>query len=118
MRSPFRLEKLADRIRAVVAELIARELQDPRIGFSTVTAVRLSTDLQHAKIYVSVLGSEEQQKTSLQGLISAAGFVRHEIRQRLRLRSAPELQFILDRTEEKSARISELLEGTKPEPQP
>lgn len=96
--------------------MMARELKDPRIGFSTVTAVRLSKDRQYAKIYVSVLGSEKQQTESLRGLVSAAGFVRHEISQRLRLRSAPELRFVLDRTEEKSARIDELIERTKPEP--
>ncbi len=112
-RSVQRSERLADLIRAEIAEIIARDLKDPRIGFTTVTAVRLSKDRQHAKVFFSVLGSDEQQKETLRGLNSAVGFIRGEVCQRLRLRLLPEIRFVLDRTGETSARIDRLFEQIK-----
>ena len=108
-----RSERLADLIRAEIAEIIARDLKDPRIGFTTVTAVRLSKDRQHAKVFFSVLGSDEQQKETLKGLNSAVGFIRREVCQRLRLRILPEIRFVLDRSGEISARIDRLMDQIK-----
>jgi ribosome-binding factor A len=105
----YRHHRLADQIRSEVAEIVEGELKDPRIGFVTVTRVDLSADGSHARILVSVLGDEQARTQSLAGLASAAGYVRHEITQRLRLRRAPELVFVLDRGAEDAARIEELL---------
>ena len=111
-----RAERLADRIRAEVAEIISGELKDPRIGFATVMGVDMSGDLRHARVSVSVLGSAEAQQKSLEGLISATGYVRHELGVRLRLRRVPELAFVLDQGAEEGARLEMLLEKLKNEP--
>jgi len=107
-----RAERLASQIRDEVAELIMRELKDPRIGFTTVTRVELSGDL-HARVLVSVLGSAEAQQGTLEGLSSAAGFIRHEIGHRLKLRRAPELSFVLDHGAEDGQKIEMLLQRLK-----
>ena len=91
-----RADRLGHEIRVVLAELIAREVKDPRIGFATVTRVAMTADLYHARAFVSVLGSPEEQQSSIEGLSSATGFLRHEIGHRLSLRRVPELDFILD----------------------
>jgi ribosome-binding factor A len=110
MTQPHRRhDRLADQIRGEVAEMIEGELKDPRIGFVTVTRVDLSPDFAHARVQISVLGDEETRKATLAGLRSAAGYVRHEVTQRLRLRRAPEVTFVLDRGLEEAARIEELL---------
>jgi len=106
---------LADQIRAEVAEIISGELKDPRIGFATVTGVDVSGDLRHARVCVSVLGSAEAQQKSLEGLISATGYVRHELGLRLRLRRTPELAFVLDQAAEENARLETLLQKLKDE---
>jgi ribosome-binding factor A len=105
-----RTDRLGHQIRVELAELIVRHVKDPRIGFVTLTRVELSADLYHARIYVSVLGSPEEQQNSVDGLTSAAGFLRHEIVHRLDLRRAPELTFILDRGAEAGERIEMLLQ--------
>jgi len=96
-------------IRVELAELISRGLKDPRIGFATVTRVDMSSDLRHARIFVSVMGSPEEQQNSMEGLISATGFLRHEIGHRLALRRVPELTFIPDQGAEAGERIELLL---------
>ena len=93
-----------------LAELISRQVKDPRIGFATVTRVEMTADLNHARVFVSVLGSPEEQQNSIEGLSSAAGFLRHEIGQRLALRRAPELDFILDHGAEAGEKIEMLLQ--------
>jgi ribosome-binding factor A len=93
-----------------LAELISRQVKDPRIGFATVTRVELTTDLHHARVYVSVLGNPEEQKNNIDGLSSAAGFLRHEIGHRLAMRRAPELEFVLDHGAEAGERIEMLLQ--------
>jgi len=105
-----RQERLADQIRSEVAGIIESELKDPRIGFSTVTRVEVSPDLSHARIMVSVLGDEEARRRSMEGLSSAAGYVRREITHRLRLRRAPEVLFVLDRGPEEDSRIEALIQ--------
>jgi ribosome-binding factor A len=105
-----RADRLGHEIRVVLAELISRQVKDPRIGFATVTRVELSADLLHARVFVSVLGSREEQERSIEGLSSAAGFLRHEIGHRLALRRVPELAFILDRGVEAGEKIEMLLQ--------
>lgn len=115
MSPSHRHERLADQIRIEVAEMIEGELRDPRIGFATVTRVELSPDLRHGRVLVSVLGGEESQAGTLQGLSSATGYVRREITRRLGLRRAPEIVFVLDRGEEEVAKVQKLLDEIKHE---
>ena len=104
-----RQERLAEQIRDEVAQMLVRELKDPRLGFTTVTRVELSSGLQHARVLISVLGDVAAQQETLEGLASASGYLRHEIAHRLRLRRAPEMVFVLDRGAEASEKIEELL---------
>ena len=105
-----RPERLAYQIRVELAEMIARELKDPRIGFATVTRVELSADLHHARVLISVLGEPEAQQGTIDGLASAAGFIRREIGQRLALRRPPDLVFVLDHGAEEGEKIELLLQ--------
>jgi ribosome-binding factor A len=99
-----------------LSEIIEREIQDPRIGLVTVTAVEVSPDLRHGRVFVTVLGDENQRKKALQGLRSAAGFARRSLSKRLHhLRRIPELSFDYDEAVEKSIRIEELLNQIKHE---
>jgi ribosome-binding factor A len=109
-----RHERIAGEIRQEISAMLAGELKDPRLaGFATVTEVRMTPDLKQAKIYVSVMGTEAEQTLTIKGLAAAAGFIRHELSERLQLRRAPELLFVLDRSEEYGQHIDELLRRTK-----
>jgi len=101
--------RLQDHIRAEVAEMIALELKDPRIGFATVTRVDLTADLHTAHVWVSVLGEKDARNGTLEGLSAAAGYLRHELSHRLRLRRVPELDFVLDPSTADVLRIESLL---------
>ena len=116
MAKQLRIEKLQELIKQEMSKMLLKELKDPRIGFVTVTDVEMTGDLREAKIYVSVMGGEEQVKSSLEGLNSALGFVRREIGQRIRLRFTPEISFALDTSLEYGDHIQKLLlqvEGDK-----
>lgn len=104
-----RPERLAEQIKEEVSLIIAGEVEDPRVGFVTVTDVKLSPDLRHAKVYVSVIGSENEVKGSLAALRHATGFIRHQLGAVLRMRHTPELHFAYDDAEARAARIEELL---------
>lgn len=106
----YRRQRLGDQLRAELAQIILRELKDPRLGFVTVTEVRMSGDLKHARVYVSVYGTEGEESKSLEALDNAAGFLKRVIGERLRLRYVPELRFVLDDTLKRSARIDALLD--------
>ncbi len=109
-----RHERIAEEIHHEISAMLAGELKDPRLaGMATVTEVRVSPDLRQARVFVSVLGSDAEQHSTIQGLTAAAGFIRHELTDRLQLRRAPELFFVLDRSEEYGQRIEELLRQTK-----
>jgi ribosome-binding factor A len=106
-----RQERLAEQIRDEIAEILTRgDLQDPRIGFTTVTRVELSADLTHARVLVSVLGQEGVREQTLAGLSSATGYLRREIARRLKLRRSPELAFVIDHGAEEAVKIESLLE--------
>ncbi len=106
-----RIDKINEEVRREMASVI-RELKDSRIPMMTsVVAVNVSNDLRYAKVYVSVMGDEETKNKALQGLKSAAGFVRREIGKRIDLRYTPEPVFELDRSIEHGAYINELLRG-------
>jgi ribosome-binding factor A len=103
-------------IRMEISELLPG-LRDPRIGLTTITEVKMSPDLKHGRVYVSVLGGAEERKNTLAGLNSAASHLRHEIATRLRLRNTPDLSFYYDESIEYGARIEELLQKTKLPPE-
>ena len=104
-----RPERLAEQIKEEVSLIIAGEVEDPRVGSVTVTDAKLSPDLRHAKIYVSVLGNEDEVKGSLAALRHASGFIRAQLGAVLRMRHTPELHFSHDESEVRAARIEELL---------
>jgi ribosome-binding factor A len=111
-----RQERLAEQVRDEIAEILAvGELQDPRIGFTTITRVELTADLAHARILVSVLGDDEAQQNTMEGLSSAARYIRREVTHRLKLRRAPELTFVLDHGPEEGLRIEGLLQKLRQE---
>lgn len=104
-----RIDKINEEIRRELA-MVIRELKDTRIPMMTsVVAVRVTSDLRYAKAYISVMGEEEVQKKAIEGLKSAAGFVRREIGKRVDLRYTPEFIFELDHSIEHGARIDQLL---------
>lgn len=107
--SQTRVEKVQELMKQEVSEIVLRELKDPRIGFVTVTEVKCTADLREAKIYVSVMGSDDQVKNTLAGLKSSMGFIRREIGRRIRLRFTPEISLALDKSLDYSAHIQELL---------
>ncbi|MCC7202508.1 MAG: 30S ribosome-binding factor RbfA [Nitrospirae bacterium] len=108
-----RTDRLGDQIRAEVADIIARKIKDPRIGFVTVTSVDVSEDLRHAKVSVSVYGDEKTQAETMKGLNSAAGFVKGEIGRRIKIKFTPDIIFRLDSSLEKAAHVLEILEHIK-----
>jgi ribosome-binding factor A len=111
----YRADQVGEQVREEIMSVIRRELKDPRIGFVSITSVRMSPDLRQARVRVSVLGNPEQQKASVAGLISARGLIRHELGKRLQnLRYSPELRFELDTSIEYSVHISELLKEVLP----
>src|SRR6202140_5541943 len=112
----YRADQVGEQVREEIMSIIRRELKDPRIGFVSITAVRMSPALRSARVRVSVLGNPEQKKESLAGLVSARGLIRHELGRRLQnLKFSPDLRFELDPSIEYSVHISELLKEVLPE---
>ena len=109
-----RHERVAEEIRHEVSIMLAGDLKDPRIaGLVTVTEVRVSPDLRQVRVFVSVMGSEAEQASTLGGLEAASGFVRRELVERLSLRRAPEIFWVLDKSEEYGEHIEDLLRQLK-----
>ncbi|HHV64409.1 MAG TPA: 30S ribosome-binding factor RbfA [Peptococcaceae bacterium] len=105
----YRASRLAETIKIEVSKIIRENLKDPRLGFVTVTAVEVSDDLRYAKIYVSILGKEEDIRNSMEVLTGATGYFRSELGKILRLRYTPEISFKYDQSIEHGAHISKLL---------
>src|SRR4051794_28311545 len=108
-----RLARVAEAIREAASEAILFELKDPRIKFTTVTRAEVSADLQHAKVYVSVMGSERDRNLTLHGLRSAAGFIQSKLGERMRTRYLPVLEFVLDPGVQNSLEVARLLAEEK-----
>jgi len=104
-----RTHRVGEQIQRELAALVQNELKDPRLGMISISAVSVSRDLSHAKVYVSVLGSDEQTAESMRVLHHAAGYMRHKLGKSLHMRVIPELHFFLDRSLEEGARISALI---------
>ena len=110
-----RLERVAEVVREVAASTILLELRDPRVKMVTVTRAEVSGDLQHAKVYVSVMGSPREQQLALHGLQHAAGFVQAKLADRLQTRFTPVLTFVLDRGVKNAIEVSRLLREAQAE---
>jgi ribosome-binding factor A len=113
--SGHRAVQVGAQIREEIMQIIRRDLKDPRIGFVSITEVRMSPDLRSARIRVSVLGGEQEERASLAGLRSATGVIRHALGRRLQnLKFTPELRFEIDPSIEYSVRISKTLREILP----
>jgi ribosome-binding factor A len=111
-----RMRRVDEAIRQVLGDAVAGDLKDPRVGFVTVTDVRTSPDLRHARVYVSVLGADggtsqpEERETTLEGLRSGHGFLQARVAGELRLKRTPALEFLYDDTTDRALRVEELIE--------
>jgi ribosome-binding factor A len=106
-----RTDRVSDLLRAELADLLLREVHDPRVKLASVTEVAVTPDLRRAVVKISALGDDRQRQETIEGLRHARGFLRTELAHRLRLRSSPELVFELDRGAELSQQMSDLLES-------
>ena len=109
----YHRERLGQALMEEIETIVEGELADPRIGLATVTSVEMASDGRSARVLVMVHGSDEECQRSMEGLAAAAAFIRHEVAERLHLRRAPELLFILDRSDKFNARVDQLLKRTK-----
>ena len=105
-----RIRRVNEAMRAVLSDAIATEIKDPRVGFVTVTGVKTSPDLRHARVYVSVLGDDAARDGTMAGLRSAHGFLQGRLASELRLKHTPALTFEYDDTVDRGMRISQILD--------
>src|ERR1700730_1905297 len=117
MANPHRQEKLGELFAAELSELLHTRLKDPRVCFDSITHVEISGDLRHAKIFVSVMRSEQEQVATIKALKHASGYLRHELAGRITLRYMPELVFRLDTSIAEGARVLELIQQNEREQQ-
>lgn len=111
----IRVGRVGEQLKKELSGLIQTELKDPRVGFVTVTGVEVTNDLSQAKVYLSVLGDDQQKEDTLKALMKANGFLRSELGKRIRLRHTPELIFKFDTSIEYGSRIEKLLDEIKHE---
>lgn len=111
MQDYKRSERVGDQIRMEIAEILLTKVKDPRIGFVTVTSVKVSDDLRHAKVYISAMG--EKTETAFQGLERAKSFMRGELGRRLKLRFVPDLIFFEDDSAVEAVRLYRLMDDVK-----
>src|SRR3954453_8923665 len=109
-----RMRRVNEAVRQVLSEALP-ELKDPRIGFVTVTGVETSSDLRHARVYVSVLGSAKKQARTMEGLEAAHGVLQSQIGRELRMKRTPQLTFDYDRTVEEGVRMNKLIDDLAPD---
>ncbi len=110
-----RAQKAAEAIREVVSTSILREIKDPRVQHVTVTYVEVANDLRHAKVHVSVMGTDTEQEACLRGLQSAAGFLQSRLADRIDMRYTPRLKFLLDQGVKRSIEIATILREVLPD---
>ncbi len=108
-----RTSRIAAEIKKELGDIVLNHVKDPRIpALTSITSVNLARDQSHAKVYISLLGSEEEKRNALEGLKSASGFIRRELGQRIKIRLTPELNFELDDSIEHGIYISNLIDRT------
>ena len=113
-----RTHRVGDLVRSALSEILLREVSDPRVRLVSITEVDVSPDLRHARVWTSVLGSDEEREAAMEALQRASGFIRRQLGKKLTTRATPELVFELDTGAEHSQRISELLEEIQSDPEP
>jgi ribosome-binding factor A len=116
--STARGARIADQIQRSLAELLRLEVRDPRVGLVTLTGVDLSRDQSHAKVWFTVMGTEETVRAAAEGLTNARGFLRSELSHRLTTRKVPELHFEYDESVERGVRLSRLIDEAVNPPAP
>ncbi len=104
-----RMRRVDEAMREVLSDALTKDVKDPRVGFVTITDVKTSSDLRHARVYVSVLGEPDAVEASLDGLRSAHGFLQARINSELRLKRTPELRFEHDDTAERAVRLQAII---------
>jgi ribosome-binding factor A len=109
-----RTDRLNEQLRQEISLLVRDEVRDPRVGLVTITAVETSPELDHAKVYVTALGDDDEKREAVTGLQSAAPFIRGQLGRRLHIRRIPELHFQIDRVLEEASRIEALLREVRP----
>ena len=118
-RDPRRADRVGEAIREEVAAFLARDAKDPRLtGLVTVTAVEMTRDLRHAKVFVSIMGTESERAATFDGLKSTASYLRSRIGKSLQLQFAPEIAFRVDESVARAAHIETLLAGLREPPAP
>jgi ribosome-binding factor A len=110
-----RLNRVEEACKEELSEILQREIKDPRVGFVTITEVKLTPDLRHARVFISILGSEEEVEQSLAGLKSAKGYMRSHLGRHLRLKYLPEIEFIQEHVAEEALHLTELMDKLKNE---
>jgi ribosome-binding factor A len=105
-----RQERLSEQLREEISLIMDGDLEDPRIGLATITEARVTPDLSHAKVFVSVAGNDEEAKETIAVLNHAAGFIRHQLGFAIRMKRIPELHFVHDDTVQTAARIEQILQ--------
>jgi ribosome-binding factor A len=113
-----RQRQVAELLREDISRILREKVRDPRIGFVTITEIDVAADLRHARVFVSVLGSHEEQRAALEALEGASRFVRAQLAHGWTLRYLPEIEFRWDPSVERAARVLELLEQVKQEAEP
>ena len=108
--SNVRATRVGEQMKKEIGQILQQELKDPRIGFVTVTGVDVTGDLQQAKVYISVLGNDDEKENTLKGLAKATGFIRSEIGKRIRIRKTPEIFFEFDESIDYGNRIEHLIQ--------
>ncbi|HNR04006.1 MAG TPA: 30S ribosome-binding factor RbfA [Bacillota bacterium] len=109
-----RIDRISEEVKRVVSDIIRNDLNDPRIStMCSVVSAEVTADLRYAKVFVSILGSDEEKKATMKGLTNAAGFIRRELGRKIELRYLPEVIFELDRSIEHGAYINKLLNEVK-----
>lgn len=116
MSNTRRQDQLSQLITRELSDLMRTRMKDPRIGFASITGTRLTGDLRYAKVFISVLGSAEEQRETMRALRHGAGFLRHELAQRLTVRYVPEITFQLDESLARGAHVLELLDQVSAAP--
>lgn len=110
-----RIDRVNELLRSEISNLLAREIKDPRVvGVISITEVVASSDLRSARVYISVMGNDSDRKAAMDGIRSAASFLRRELRDRINLRHAPHMTFVLDDSIEEGERVLRLIDGGTP----
>jgi ribosome-binding factor A len=104
-----RMRRVDEAVRQVLSDAVAQDLQDPRIGFVTMTSVKTTPDLRHARVYVSVLGDDVERAATLAGLQSAHGALQRRLARELRMKRTPTLEFLYDETTDRAMHLEEIL---------